>query len=201
MAYASLEEFVRHIERMGELKRIRYPADPHLEITEIADRVMKAGGRALLGVATTAPPRRVKEGPCKEVVERDRPSLDFLPIQTCWPEDGGPFITLPLVISRHPQTGRRNVGMYRMQKYDSRSTGMHWQLHKVGAEHQRVAKEPFPVAVCLGGDPVFTYAATAPLPPEIDELLFAGWLRGKPVELVKCETSDLEVPSCADVVL
>jgi 4-hydroxy-3-polyprenylbenzoate decarboxylase len=264
MAYATLDEFVRRLERMGELKRIFYPADPYLEITEITDRVVKAGGPALLferpkgydiplltnafgsrkrmsaalgvadideaaarlegligrmmrmprtfgekmslggallNTATTAPPRRVKDGPCKEVIERDAPSLDLLPIQTCWPEDGGPFITLPLVITRHPVSGKRNVGMYRMQKYDSRATGMHWQLHKVGAEHSRAAREPFPVAVCLGGDPVLTYAATAPLPPDIDELLFAGWLRQKPVELVKCETSDLEVPACCDVVL
>lgn len=264
MAYATLDEFVQRLERMGELKRISYPADPYLEITEITDRVVKSGGPALLferpkgsqvplltnafgshrrmaaalnaetldqaagrleallkqmmqmpktlgqkmalggallNVATSAPPRRVSTGPCKEVIERENPSLDFLPIQTCWPEDGGPFITLPLVITRHPVSGKRNVGMYRMQKFDSRTTGMHWQLHKVGAEHQRLAKERFPVAVCLGGDPVFTYAATAPLPPEIDELLFAGWLRGKPVELVKCETSDLEVPAACDVVL
>ena len=140
----------------------------------------------------------MKDGPCKEVVERDNPSLDFLPIQTCWPDDGGPFITLPLVITRHPVTGKRNVGMYRMQKFDARTTGMHWQLHKTGAEHSRAAREPFPVAVCLGGDPALTYAATAPLPPEIDEMLFAGWLRGKPVELVKCETMDLEVPADAE---
>ncbi len=264
MAYRSLEEFVQRLEGLGELKRIRYPADPHLEISEITDRVVKSGGPALLfeqpkgaayplltntfgsrrrmslalgvddldevarrledliaramrmprslgdrlglggallDVATSAPPRHVKDGPCKEVILKDDASLDPLPIQTCWPQDAGPFITLPLVITRHPVTGKRNVGMYRMQKYDARTTGMHWQLHKSGAEHARVSPGPFPVAVCLGGDPVLTYAATAPLPPEIDELLFAGWVRRKPVELVRCETSDLEVPADADFVL
>jgi len=264
MAYATLDEFVAEIERMGELRRIRYPADPYLEITEIADRVMKAGGPALLfenprgaqfpllinafgsqrrmnaalGVnslneiaeqieeivklelpqtwggklqalgklsrVANAPPRRVKSGPCKEVIHREDASLDLLPIQTCWPEDGGPFITLPLVFTRHPVTGKRNVGMYRIQRYDAQTAGMHWQLHKVGAEHyretERLARR-IPVAVALGGDPVLTYAATAPLPPNVDEVLFAGWLRRKPVELVPCETVDLEVPAGADFVL
>lgn len=265
MAYATLDDFVAAIERMGELKRIRYPADPCLEITEIADRVMKVGGPALLfeqpkgsrfpllinafgsqrrmnaalgvtdlqeladeieelarmelpsswggrlrllgkaGRLTAAPPRYVKTGPCKEVILKgDDASLSALPIQTCWPEDGGPFITLPLVFTKHPVTGKRNVGMYRMQVYDARTTGMHWQLHKVGAEHYRVTEERgqrIPVAVVLGGDPALTYAATAPLPPGIDELLFAGWVRRKPVELVPCETVDLEVPANADFVL
>ena len=111
-------------------------------------------------------------------------------------------ITLPIVFTRHPETGRRNVGMYRMQKFDGRTFGMHWQLHKVGAEHHRVAEAQgrrVPVAVALGGDPVLTYAATAPVPPQIDELLFAGWLRGRGVELVKCETIDLEVPAGAEI--
>lgn len=158
-------------------------------------------GGSLLQVARQVPPRRVSSGPCKEIIEREGPSLDSLPIQTCWPADGGPFITLPMVITRHPVTGRRNVGMYRMQKFDGRTTAMHWQLHKVGAEHSRAARDRFPVAVCLGGDPVYTYAATAPLPPDLDEFLFCGWLRGKAVDLVKCETSDLEVPADADIVL
>jgi 4-hydroxy-3-polyprenylbenzoate decarboxylase len=265
MPYATLQDFVAELERRGELARIRHPADPYLEITEIADRVTKSGGPALLfeepsgysvplvintfgsasrmsaalGVENldtiaarlerlirpdvpsgwsefiglgrmglellrSVPPRRVKDGPCKEVIERDHPSLDFLPIQTCWPEDAGPFITLPLVITRHPVTNRRNVGMYRMQKYDARTTGMHWQLHKVGADHERAAGEvgrKIPVAVALGGDPALIYAATAPLPPQIDEVLFAGWLRGQGIEMVRCETNDLEVPAGAEVVL
>jgi 4-hydroxy-3-polyprenylbenzoate decarboxylase len=151
-----------------------------------------------------APPRKVKDGPCKEVIHREDASLDLLPIQTCWPEDGGPFITLPLVFTRHPVTGKRNVGMYRMQVYDSRTTAMHWQLHKVGADHYRETEargERIPVAVALGGDPALTYAATAPLPPGIDEILFAGWLRQKRVEMVPCETIPLEVPANSDFVL
>ncbi len=265
MVYPTLQEFVAELDRLGELKRISLPVDPHLEITEIADRVMKAGGPALLfeqpkgyrvpllinafgsyrrmsralgvedlnsiaaelerllkpelprgwsglvglggqalKILSSVPPRRVRDGPCREVVEKDAPSADFLPIQTCWPEDGGPTITLPLVFTRHPVTGTRNVGMYRMQKYDPRTFGMHWQLHKVGAEHYRTAEAAgrrVPVAVALGGDPILTYAATAPLPPVIDELLFAGWLRGKGVEMVRCETIDLEVPAGSEIVL
>lgn len=265
MPYPTLQDFITDLDAIGELRRIRYPADPHLEITEIADRVMKAGGPALLfeqprgydvpllinafgsyrrmsralgvddlesiarrldrlvkielpkgigeflglgrqalDMLISVPPRRVKDGPCKEIVETANPSIDFLPLQTCWPEDGGPYVTLPLVFTRHPVTRRRNVGMYRMQKFDGRTLGMHWQLHKVGAEHYRAAEEGggrIPVAVALGGDPVLTYCATAPLPPQVDEVLFAGWLRGKAVEMVKCETCDLQVPAGAEVVL
>ena len=265
MPFDSLADFTRHLDRMGELRRISYPADPHLEITEIADRVMKAGGPALLfeqpkgsdmpllinafgsrkrisaalgvddiediarriedllkleppkslgdklalgskllEVASTARPRSVRTGACKEIIDRE-PSLDILPIQTCWPLDGGPYITLPLVFTRHPVTDRLNVGMYRIQKYDSRTAGMHWQLHKVGADHAREAEqrqlERFPVAVALGGDPVLTYAATAPLPPMVDEVVFAGWIRGKPIDVVKCETCELEVPADSDIVI
>ena len=148
-------------------------------------------------------PRTVKTGPCKEVIERE-PDLNTLPVLTCWPGDGGPFITLPMVFTRHPETGQRNVGMYRMQVYDARTTGMHWHVHKVGAEHYRryeARGERMPVAVALGGDPAMTYAATAPLPEAVDEVFFAGFLRKKGVEMVKCETSDLEVPADADFVL
>ncbi|MCX6928685.1 MAG: UbiD family decarboxylase [Verrucomicrobia bacterium] len=132
------------------------------------------------------------------------PTLLDLPIQQCWPLDGGRFITLPCVVTRDPDTGERNVGMYRMQVYDDRSTGMHWQLQKVGARHGRRYYETgtrMPVAVFLGGDPVFTFCATAPLPDGLDEFLLAGYLRKKSVELVRCETSDLEVPANADVVI
>jgi 4-hydroxy-3-polyprenylbenzoate decarboxylase len=131
-------------------------------------------------------------------------SLLNLPIQKCWPLDGGRFITLPCVVTKDPDTGERNVGMYRIQIYDDRTAGMHWQLQKVGARHGRRYYETgtrMPVAIFLGGDPVFTFAATAPLPDGLDEFLLAGYLRKKSVELVKCETNDLEVPANADFVI
>jgi len=149
-------------------------------------------------------PKTVKNGPCKEVVHLDNPSLGELPVLKCWPGDGGPFITLPLVFTRDPGTGRRNVGMYRMQVYDETTTGMHWHIHKDGAAHfdrLRGSTEKMPVAVALGADPALIFAATAPLPPGIDEVLFAGFLRKEQVELVKCETVDLEVPARAEVIL
>jgi 4-hydroxy-3-polyprenylbenzoate decarboxylase len=132
------------------------------------------------------------------------PTLLNLPIQKCWPLDGGRFITLPCVVTKDPDTGERNVGMYRIQIYDDKTTGMHWQLQKVGARHGRRYYETgtrMPVAIFLGGDPVFTFAATAPLPDGLDEFLLAGYLRKKSVELVKCETNDLEVPANADFVI
>jgi 4-hydroxy-3-polyprenylbenzoate decarboxylase len=127
-----------------------------------------------------------------------------LPIQKCWPLDGGRFITLPCVVTKDPDTGERNVGMYRIQIYDDRTTGMHWQLQKVGARHGRRYYETgtrMPVSIFIGGDPVFTFAATAPLPDGLDEFLLAGYLRKKSVELVKCETNDLEVPANSDFVI
>jgi 4-hydroxy-3-polyprenylbenzoate decarboxylase len=188
-----------------------------------------------------AKPKLVKDGPCKEVVQkfdapptrtdpwpnaadivgqasrlspssesnvRDGqdtcPTLANLPIQKCWPLDGGRFITLPCVVTKDPDTGERNVGMYRIQIYDDRTTGMHWQLQKVGARHGRRYYETgarMPVSIFIGGDPVFTFAATAPLPDGLDEFLLAGYLRRKSVELVKCETNDLEVPANADFVI
>jgi 4-hydroxy-3-polyprenylbenzoate decarboxylase len=187
----------------------------------------------LLGTALElrhAKPKSIRTGPCKQVIHRfDAPGtrtepwpaapaihptletrnskletlLDF-PIQQCWPLDGGRFITLPCVVTQDPDTGERNVGMYRMQIYDDRSAGMHWQLQKVGARHGRRYVETgtrMPVAVFLGGDPVFPFAATAPLPDGLDEFLLAGYLRRKSIELVKCETCDLEVPANADFVI
>ena len=141
-----------------------------------------------------------------EVVGEARvlPTLLNIPIQQCWPLDGGRFITLPCVVTKDPDTGERNVGMYRIQIYDDRTIGMHWQLQKVGARHGRRYYETgtrMPVAIFLGGDPVFTFAATAPLPDGLDEFLLAGYLRKKSVELVKCETNDLEVPANADFVI
>jgi 4-hydroxy-3-polyprenylbenzoate decarboxylase len=150
-------------------------------------------------------PKYVKKAPCKEVIIKDNPSLDKFPILTCWPQDGGPFITLPLVFTKNPTTGKRNVGMYRLQKYDSCTTGMHWHIHKNGAENFREYKQlgynRLEVAVAIGTDPVLTYAATAPLPRDVDEMVFAGFLRKKSVEMIKCETVDVEVPASSEIVL
>jgi 4-hydroxy-3-polyprenylbenzoate decarboxylase len=151
-------------------------------------------------------PKMVSGGPVKEVIQRDGFSLLELPILHCWPQDGGRFITLPLVFSKNPETGKRNCGMYRMQVFDERSTGMHWQTHKQGAEHyRRLLKQGgarrMDVAVALGGDPATIFSAILPLPPDLDEMMIAGFLRNKPVEMVKCETSDLEVPAQAEIVL
>ena len=263
MAYNSLADFVQVLAQRGELKRITYPVKAELEITEIADRVMKDGGPALLfedvvgkkipalinafgsakrmalalGVSDVEeiaqeveklvqtkppksfkdklkllsqlmrlagiPPKVIKNGPCQEVIHRE-PDLNLLPILTCWPGDAGPFITLPAVFSKDPAKGTRNVGLYRMQVYDRRTTGMHWHLHKVGArhyQHQKQQKEPMQLAVCLGGDPALIYAATAPLPDQIDEILFTGFLRKKGLELVKGLTVDIEVPANSDIVI
>jgi 4-hydroxy-3-polyprenylbenzoate decarboxylase len=263
MPYNSLNDFVQVLERAGELKRISHPVKADLEITEIADRVMKQGGPALLfenvvgkqipvlinafgsakrmamalGVgdveeiareveklAQTKPPKSFKDkihllaelvrlagippkivtdGACQEVVHR-QPDLTMLPVLTCWPGDGGPFITLPAVFSKDPRKGTRNVGLYRMQVYDRQTTGMHWHLHKVGARHYQHQKEQhgrMELAVCLGGDPALTYAATAPLPDQIDEILFTGFLAKKGVELVKALTVDVEVPANSDIVI
>jgi 4-hydroxy-3-polyprenylbenzoate decarboxylase len=263
MAYNNLAEFVQVLERAGELKRIGYPVKADLEISEIADRVMKANGPALLfenipgkqipllinafgsmkrmalalGVEDIEdiagdidklirtkppktfrdklqllrelvklagiPPKIVNQGACQEVIQRE-PDLGILPVLTCWPGDAGPFITLPMVFSKDPQSGTRNVGLYRMQVFDQRTTGMHWHLHKVGARHFQHQKEKYgrlELAVCLGGDPAMIYAATAPLPDQIDEILFTGFLRKKGVELVKGITVDVEVAANSDVVI
>ena len=149
-------------------------------------------------------PKYIKNAPCQEVI-MERPSLDKIPILKCWPQDGGAFITLPLVVTKNPATGKRNVGMYRLQKYDSTTTGMHWHIHKNGAENFRDAQaagvDKIEAAVAIGTDPVLTYAATAPLPRDIDEMVFAGFLRHKSVEMTKCKTVDLEVPATAEIVL
>jgi 4-hydroxy-3-polyprenylbenzoate decarboxylase len=181
-------------------------------------------------------PKTVSTGPCKEVIRRDNFSLDYFPILQCWPKDAGRFITLPCVVTRDPKTGKRNVGMYRMQVYDPHTTGMHWQRQKVGAEHYReqlraaanvgvrvparaavdimarssggsvLADGDRPtgkmeVAVAIGTDPAITFSAIVPAPPDVEEYLIAGFLRQKPVELVKCETVDLEVPATAEIIL
>ena len=152
------------------------------------------------------PPKEVKKAPCQEIIFlNEEVDLTKIPVPTCWPEDGGPFITLPQVITRDPESGQRNVGMYRMQVFDKNTTGMHWQRHKSGADHFTKSKkkgiDKIPVAVAIGGDPVEIFSASAPLPPGIDEYMFAGFLRNKPVELVKCKTIDLEVPANAEIIL
>ncbi len=181
-------------------------------------------------------PKTVSTGPCKEVIKRDNFSLLDFPILQCWPKDAGRFITIPCVVTRDPRTGKRNVGMYRMQVYDERTTGMHWQRQKVGAEHYRErlraaasGSDParstvavdimarssggsvladgdrpsgrMEVAVAIGTEPAVTFSAIVPAPPDVEEYLIAGFLRQKPLELVKCETVDLEVPATSEIVL
>ncbi len=265
MPYDDLRDFIRALEKERELKRVSLEVDPHLEITEFADRSVKTNGPALLfekPKGSTVPvlinafanerrmnialqatpeevasritellqlrmpegllgkmkmlpmladlgaifPKTVSNGPCKEVVRRDHFSLDYFPILHCWPQDAGRFITLPMVFSRNPDTGKRNCGCYRLQVFDERTTGMHWQTHKQGAEHYRRnraagAVKKMDVAVAIGSDPATMYSAILPLPPDLDEMMIAGFLRQKPVEMVKCETVDLEVPANSEIVL
>ena len=268
MAFADLREFVAHLEKTGQLRRVTAPVSRDLEITEITDRVSKGpdGGNvallfenvegfsmpvlinafgsparmaAALGIErlddlsarvaklldlrmpgslfdklrrlgdlfdlAKAGPKRVRSAPCQEVVETANPSLAALPVLRCWPADGGRYITLPMVFTRDPATRARNVGMYRLQVYDDRTLGMHWQIHKGSAEHQRVAEERggqrMEVAIALGGDPIAIYSGSAPLPPGVDEMVFSGWLRGSGVPMVACKTVDLEVPADAEIVL
>lgn len=271
MAYKSLREFLLFLEKRGELRRVKAPVSSRLEITEIADRMMKSGGPALLfeqvegkdlplainlfgtkrrmawalgvegleeiagrleellalprkgpgggggGLWTKVQllprlaelgsygPKQVRSAPVQEVVwTGDEVDLSRLPVLTCWPDDAAPFITLPMVLTRDPETGERNLGMYRVQVMDERTTAMHWQRHKTGARHFEKAKalgRRLEAAIVLGGDPALTYASTAPLPDGIDELVFTGFLRREGVELVKGRTIDLEVPAGADIVL
>jgi len=187
----SLDEIAERIQQMMDVKT------PHglLEKLKMLPMLAELGNVF---------PKRVTTGPCKEVIKREKFSLLEFPILQCWPQDGGRFITLPCVMTRDPRTGKRNVGMYRMHVYDATSTGMHWQRHKVGSRHYaeyEAQGRDIPVAIVLGGDPALTYAATAPLPDEIDEIVFAGFLRKKAVELVKCKTIDIEVPADAEFVI
>ena len=200
---------------MGSEARIRYALGVETldGVGERIDRMVASvmdGGKGFWGKVRMLPllsqaaswmPRRHKgHAPCQDSVQYAA-KLSALPVLQCWPKDGGRFITLPLVNTASPVTGVRNVGMYRMQVLDEATTGMHWHVHKTGAKHLSECTHRLPVAVCLGGDPVYTYAATAPLPEGIDEYMLAGFLRGKPVELVKCFTQDLMVPADCDFII
>jgi 4-hydroxy-3-polyprenylbenzoate decarboxylase len=265
MSYSGLTDFIKELEKNGELLRIKQFIDPVLEIAEIADRVNKSGGKALLfenngtrfpvlinafgsdfrmakalsrtnldeagteieklfgnllyhketllqklsalpalfKLARLFPSRSGRKGSCQQEIHRV-PDLGILPVLKCWPHDGGRFVTLPMVHTRHPVTGSTNVGMYRMQILDKNTTAMHWQRHKTGANHfdaWKTTGKKMPVSVALGGDPVYTYAATAPLPENINEYILAGFLRKKKVKLVRCITNDLYVPEDADIIL
>jgi len=181
-------------QRVAKLLDLRMPGS-------LLDKLRKLGD--LFDLAK-AGPKHVRSAPCQEVVETDHPSLAVLPIIQCWPGDAGRYITLPMVLTRDPISGARNVGMYRLQVFDDQTLGMHWQIHKGSAEHHRLAEEaqrPMEVAVALGGDPCSIYAASAPLPPGIDEMVFAGWLRGSGVPMVTCKTIDVDVPADAEIVL
>jgi len=179
-----------------------------MELIEITDNVPKS----MLDKVKLLPklahlssfiPKIVKNGQCQEIIDME-PSLYKLPVLKCWPGDAGKFITLPQVFTKDPETGKRNVGMYRLQVYDDKTTGMHWHMHHDGAQNYRKncqSSKVTEVAVALGGDPAITYSATAPLPGDIDELIFAGFLRKKPVELVKCKTVDIEVPADAEIII
>jgi len=271
MAIVDLREFIQLLEEQDQLVRINTEISPHLEITEITDRVSKGDptknkallfekvlgsnmpvlinvfgnrkrmslalgvsdlddltqklsevldprlprglgemlsrGQDLLNVLRSIGlgPKKVRRAPIQEVVVEEDFSLGFLPVLQCWPKDGGRFITLPQVITRDPVTHARNVGLYRLQVIDERTLIVHWQRHKGGAEHERVARaagqDHIPAAVVLGGDPASMWCASAPLPPDIDEYLLAGFLRGSPVEFVDCVSQPLEVPANAEIVI
>jgi 4-hydroxy-3-polyprenylbenzoate decarboxylase len=259
MPYSDLREFVKRLEDENELCRIEEEVNPNLEMTVIAEKAVKSGGKALLfenpkgydipvlmntfgtekrmkmaleverleeigerlvamtkikpkgivdGIKSLSVlksamdfiPKNVKKGACKEVIETN-PNLLKFPILKCWPKDAGRFITFPVVITKDPESGELNAGMYRLQVFDEKTTGMHWQIHKHGAEHYRKAEEKLEVAVAIGVDPAILYSATAPLPAGLDEFMFAGFIRRERVKLVDCETVDLKVPANAEIVL
>jgi 4-hydroxy-3-polyprenylbenzoate decarboxylase len=191
---------VSHLDEIGaritELLRVKVP-ESWREKLALIPKLLELG---------KYPPRAVKgTAPCQQVVhQKGDVDLRGIPIITCWPEDGGPYITLPQVITRDPATGVRNVGMYRIQVLGKDLLAMHWQRHKVGAAHWRemaARGERMPVAIALGGDPPSIYSASAPLPPNIDEYVFAGFLRRQPVSLTRCVSVDLEVPAEAEIVI
>lgn len=228
------------INQFGSEKRMRIALEVE-SLDEVADRIRQfmdvKSPQGFLDKVKMLPmlaemgkffPKTVSTGPCKEVIRKSNFDLNHLPILQCWPQDAGRFITLPCVVTRDPKTGKRNVGMYRMQVYDGQTTGMHWQRQKVAAEHYRemlrrgstspvdimartsggsiIPEGELPsgkmeVAVAIGTDPALTFSAIVPAPPDVEEYLIAGFLRQKPVELVKCETVDLEVPAAAEIIL
>ncbi len=263
--YSNTKQWISFLESKGQLVRIKEYVNPHLEITEITDRISKKYGPALLfentgtdfpvlinsmgteqrmawalgkeklddvaldmedlirqltspkesiidklkmlpklsSIASWMPKTIGGKGPCQEVVIKN-PDLSKFPVLKCWPEDGGPFLTLPIIHTKDPITGIRNVGLYRMQVFGPDLTGMHWHRHKVSARHFNEYKKMgtrMPVVVALGGDPVYTYAATAPLPDNVDEYMLAGFIRKKKVELVQCLTQDAQVPADADIII
>jgi 4-hydroxy-3-polyprenylbenzoate decarboxylase len=195
LGVAELEELNT---RLGKLVDLRLPTGMRQVMQRGQDF---AGVFRSIGLG----PKKVRRAPVHAVVNQHSPSLDFLPILHSWPKDGGRFITLPQVITRDPKTGARNVGMYRLQVVDERRLLVHWQRHKGGAEHQRAAraaqKDRIPAAVVLGGDPASMWCASAPLPPNLDEYLLAGYLRGAPVEFIDCVSQPLEVPAQAEIVI
>ncbi len=263
--YRNTQQWIQFLEAKGQLVRIKEYVNPHLEITEITDRISKQYGPALLfentgtgfpllinsmgteqrmawalgkeklddlaveieelirqltspkdnildklkllptlgSIASWMPKTKKGKGECQEVIIKD-PDLSILPVLKCWPEDGGPFLTLPIIHTKDPLTGIRNVGLYRMQVFSKDLTGMHWHRHKVSARHFNEYKKlgkRMPVVVALGGDPAYTYAATAPLPDNVDEYMLAGFIRKKKVEMVQCITQDAQVPADADIII
>lgn len=194
----SCDDFEEHAQRLEEL--IKLPADPPKGLKGLLEKAPR-----LLEVLRTTRPETVGKGICQEIVmQGDEVDLTKLPILTCWPEDGGPFITLPLVFTHDPNTGKRNVGMYRVQLHDRNTCGMHWQMHKTGMRQMEDAGEQgkkLEVCVCLGGDPAYAFGAISPLPPGIDEMVFAGFLRREPVKLVKAKTVDVMVPADCEFVI
>lgn len=202
-AFASYERMswalgVKNLDEAGEKILDLIPGDMPAGFKGKFDALLKL--KDITGVF----PKEVKKATCQEVVETDDLSLDALPVLKCWPQDGGRFVTLPLVITKDPGTGRQNVGMYRLQVFDERTTGMHWHLHHDGAQNHLANKKlgrRTEVAVAIGGDPATIFSATAPLPHMIGELVFSGFLRGEPVEVVKAKTVDLMVPAHAEFIL
>ncbi len=262
MAFKNFQVFIHHLDKHGELARIKTEVSTDLEISEITDRISKKYGKALFfenvkgssfpvvtnafgsfkriemafgrsaddlakkieelfkpqvpeGIASKiklipklielakTPPKMVTSAPCQEVVHSD-PDLSIIPVIKCWPGDGGKFITLPMVITKSIEDSTRNMGMYRIQIYDKNTTGMHWHIHKDGANHfsqYSQANKRMEAAIAIGGDPATIYSSTAPLPPGIDEFLLAGFLREKAIDIVKCKTVNIEVPAEAEFII